>query len=62
MTTAIRLPRKLGELGIPIEPLPAATPVTEVETILRAFPLRLRPSSPLSLNYSNTPLVHSPVL
>jgi diguanylate cyclase (GGDEF)-like protein len=39
MTAALRLPRKLGELGIPIEALPAGTPVAEVETILRAFPL-----------------------
>ncbi len=37
--TAIRLPRKVGELGIPIEALPAGTPVCEVEAILRAFPL-----------------------
>ncbi|MEV6342665.1 EAL domain-containing protein [Actinoplanes sp. NPDC051851] len=37
--TAPRLPRHLGEIAVPCEPLPATTTMLEVEAILRAEPL-----------------------
>ncbi|AEV86408.1 Signaling protein ykoW [Actinoplanes sp. SE50] len=36
MTATPRLPRKLGEIGIPTAPMPAATPISEVEAMLHA--------------------------
>ena len=36
---AVRLPRKLGEIGVPLEILPATTPVAEIEALLRGDPL-----------------------
>ncbi|MET0417533.1 MAG: diguanylate cyclase, partial [Actinoplanes sp.] len=39
MTGPVRLPRKLGELGIPLEAMPETTPVSEIEAFLRVDPL-----------------------
>ncbi|SDT81227.1 putative bifunctional diguanylate cyclase/phosphodiesterase [Actinoplanes derwentensis] len=36
MSTGPRLPRKLGEIGVPTTPIPADTPIGDVESILAA--------------------------